>query len=77
MTTLPSNVYVVLAMNFPVVFIDENDAIDFASISGNEPVRTCALRTREDAAELLSEFDGEPDSRDPGYDIWLHRQAKP
>lgn len=85
MTTLPSNVYVVLAMGFPVVFVNEIDACDYANISGTEPVHTCALRTREDAAELISEFtepdvddphDPAPDPRDPGYDLWLERRAQ-
>lgn len=61
MTTLPANVYVVLAMNFPVVFVNEVDANDYANISGNEPVHTCALRTREDAQELMYEFEEDDD----------------
>lgn len=63
--TIPSNVYVVLAMNFPVVFVNEVDACDYANITGNEPVHTCALRTREDAAELMYEFTEEDESLDP------------
>jgi hypothetical protein len=65
MTTLPSNVYVVLTMNFPVVFINEDDAIEYADLSGNESIQTCALRTREDAAELLYEFTEEDDEEAP------------
>lgn len=64
MTDLPPNVYVVLAMNFPVVFIEETDALDYANLSGNESVHTCTLRTHEDAAELIYEFTVENEGED-------------
>lgn len=50
------NVFVVLAGKDPMIFTEEDQAQEYADLSGNGPVLTIALRTREDAEDLLVEW---------------------